>query len=174
MSEISTVRDDASRSLISGVALMLLVGTGGVWALGLDDWRTVALVGASAFSFGFFGVWALLLNYRLPRQERVMPTPAQRAMLNAEIAAVPLVFDARDAREFVRAALLRVNGKWSDRDGGASVRAMEAKGWSRERWNMAVGWLMENRLLKWRDEAEHRAGLEWDFEKLDKFMEVKL
>ena len=36
----STVRDDAERSLISGWALMLLVGMGGVWTLGLDDWRT--------------------------------------------------------------------------------------------------------------------------------------
>ena len=89
MTETSTVRDDASRSLISGVALMLLVGTGGAWALGLDDWRTVALVGASAFSCGFFGVWALLLGLRLPRQERVMPTPEQRAAFAAEIGAVP-------------------------------------------------------------------------------------
>jgi len=64
---------------------MLLVGTGGVWALGLDDWRTVALVGASAFSCGFFGVWALLLGLRLPRQERVMPTPEQRAAFAAEM-----------------------------------------------------------------------------------------
>jgi hypothetical protein len=83
---------------------------------------------------------------------------------------IPLAFDARDARDFVQAALLRVNGEWQDRDGGASWRAMERKGFSRERWQQGVDWLIGAGLLQWRDPAEHRAGLCWDFEQVGRFL----
>lgn len=155
------------RSLISAIAAALLFGLASIPVT--DDWRVPVVAGAGAFALGFACVWAAYMAVTWPRRE---PVPPERMVFTAEIAAVPLAFDARDARRFVADALLRVNGQWTDKGGGASVRAMEAKGWSRERWNAAVGWLMDNGLLRWRNEAEHRAGLEWDFEKLDRFMEV--
>jgi len=169
----SRVTVPALQSLITGLAVCVAMGiavlSGQQVFVGQINWLATGLVGVACGVGGFLAVWVPMMAATWPRR---VVMPPERMVFNAEIAAVPLSFDARDARRFVNDALLVINGQWMDKGGGASVRAMEAKGWSRERWNAAVGWLMDNGLLRWRNEAEHRAGLEWDFERLDRFMEV--
>lgn len=164
----------ALQSLISGLAG---AATFGVMAAGVQlmlggetDWRFLALGGLAVGTAGFVVVWVLLMLAHWPRRERPAEARPASVVMDVAMPVIPLAFDARDARDFVQAALLRVNGAWQDRDGGASWRAMERKGWSRERWQQGVDWLIGAGLLRWRDPLEHRAGLEWDFEAVQRFL----
>lgn len=162
----------ALQSLISGLAG---AATFGVMAAGVQlmlggetDWRFLVLGGLAVGVAGFLVMWVLLMLAHWPRRER--PARVAPVAMDVSMPVIPLSFDARDAREFVQAALYRVNGAWQDRDGGASWRAMERKGWTRERWQQGVDWLIGAGLLRWRDPLEHRAGLCWDFDAVGRFL----
>jgi hypothetical protein len=165
----------ALQSLISGLAGAAMFGVmaAGVQLMlgGETDWRFLVLGGLAVGAAGFLVMWVLLMLAHWPRRERPAEV-RQAAPMRMDVAmpAIPLAFDARDARDFVQAALYRVNGAWQDRDGGASWRAMERKGWTRERWQQGVDWLVGAGLLRWRDPQEHRAGLCWDFDAVQRFL----
>ena len=131
-------------------------------------WAEVALLVAGSFGVGFAGIWALLLYALRPERER--PARVEPMRMDVSMPTIPLAFDARDARRFIDTALLRVNGVWSDKDGGSSQREMERKGWARADWDVAVAWLLEHGILEWRNEAAHQQGTKWNFEKLDRFV----
>ena len=161
------------QSLISGVIVALLVAVAALGVRRVTDsaygWAEIALLVAGSFGVGFAGIWALLL-YAL-RPERVRPVARVEPMrMDVAMPTIPLAFDARDARRFIDTALLRVNGVWSDKDGGSSQREMERKGWARADWDMAVAWLLEHGILEWKNEAAHQQGTRWNYEKLDKFV----
>lgn len=160
------------QSLITGLMLALLVAVAALgvrrWAGLAYGWVEVALLAAGSFALGFAALWCVMLWALRPERER--PARVAPVAMDVSMPTIPLAFDARDARDFVQAALLRVNGAWQDRDGGASWRAMERKGWTRERWQQGVDWLVGAGLLRWRDPAEHRAGLEWDFAAVQRFL----
>lgn len=138
------------------------------------SWLQISLVGVGSLAGGFAGAW-LFLMWGLEQERRaphVQPvtSSATAYTYDALVPAIPLAFSARDASEFVAASVWRVNGVWQDKDGGPSWRAMERKGWTRFRWEQGVGWLIEHGILRWKDQAEHRAGLEWDYGKLEQFV----
>ena len=171
----SLVTVPALQSLISGLAGAAMFGVmaAGVQLMlgGETDWRFLVLGGLAVGVTGFLVMWVLLMLAHWPRRERpVEMRQAAPVRMDVAMPTIPLAFDARDARDFVQAALIRVNGEWQDRDGGASWRAMERKGWTRERWQRGVDWLIGAGLLRWRDPLEHRAGLCWDFDAVQRFL----
>lgn len=167
------------QSLISGVALAMLVGVAVLgmrrWTGSDYGWVEIALLFVASFALGFAGIWALLLYALRPERERVQeprlaePRPAQ-ASLDVAMPVMRPAFSAHDALRFVRDALVMVNGEWQDKDGGSSQREMARKGWSRDEWEMAVGWLLENGILEWRNPAAHQQGTRWNIQRLNRFV----
>ena len=168
----SLVTVPALQSLISGLAGAAVFGVmaAAVQLMlgGEADWRYIGLGGLAVGVTGFLVMWVLLMLAHWPRRER--PARVEPLRMDVAMPTIPLAFDARDARRFIDTALLRVNGVWSDKDGGSSQREMERKGWARADWDMAVAWLLEHGILEWKNEAAHQQGTRWNYEKLDKFV----
>lgn len=161
------------QSLVSGIAAALCLGVGTLgiqWAIGdRVSWLATAIAAVIAFCAGFALVWALLLWSLWPRvQQSVTRTQAPPEVLPL----TPIEFGAHGARAFVNDSLWRVDGAWQDKTGGCSFRAMARKGYSRDRWEQGVAWLMDHGLLRWKSDKDHRQGLEWDLERVSRFMGV--
>lgn len=110
----------------------------------------------------------LLAAHRTATVEEYAP----RALAQGEpVRLQPIPFSARDAREFMHDALIRVNGEWKDKGGGMALRPMMAKGWTRTRWELATRYLLKAGVLRWKDEAEPQQGYRWDWGMVEKWME---
>jgi len=66
-------------------------------------------------------------------------------------------------RRFAQDALIQINGEWAERQGGASWRAMQARGWDREAWVRTRDLLLESGLLRWAG-PDPRQGTAWHWQ----------
>jgi hypothetical protein len=162
----------ALQSLISGLAG---AATFGVMAAGVQlmlggetDWLMIAVGGLAVGVTGFLAMWVLLMLAHWPRRER--PARVAPVAMDVSMPVLRPVFSAHDALRFIHDALICVNGVWSDKDGGASQREMERKGWPRADWDMAVAWLLEHGILEWKNPQAHQQGTRWNYVALDRFV----
>ena len=168
----SLVTVPALQSLISGLAGAAVFGVmaAAVQLMlgGEADWRYIGLGGLAVGVTGFLVMWVLLMLAHWPRRER--PARVAPVAMDVSMPVIRPAFSAHDALRFIHDALICVNGVWSDKDGGASQREMERKGWPRADWDMAVAWLLEHGILEWKNPQAHQQGTRWNFERLDRFV----
>jgi hypothetical protein len=164
----------ALQSLISGLAGAAMFGVmaAGVQLMlgGETDWRFLVLGGLAVGVTGFLAMWVLLMLAHWPRRERVARVAP--VAVDVSMPVIPLAFDARDARRFINDTLICVNGEWryKNGDGSNSQREMQGRGWSRADWDAAKAWLLEHGILEWKNPAAHQQGMQWNWERLDRFV----
>jgi len=168
----------AMHSLILAVSLAACTGVAAVIWQDMGEsvnWRVTLLTTAATLTGAFCAAWLLFLWAQEAERRAGRVQAVQSSVTTCTYDALPLIppeFGVRDARRFVTAALIRIDGRWQSRPGGNTQRAMQERGWPKEEWERAIDWLTNAGVLKWKNPLSHTQGTEWDFEALDRLMEV--